>query len=158
MKNVTADVVMKYIPKKSQIKMAELILEDLGNRKTRYIVKLNENYWFEGNREFQIENFKELLVTLKDKVVYDETPEPWNERTAEEIINTVEEREANENWISKTKYEKQCREYCRTEVELPEGQTFKGWFKEHLEALETMGRIKKEIGKNGQMLTYVLPE
>lgn len=148
MKNITAEVVMKYIPKKNQIKIAELILEDLGNRKTRYIVKLNENYWLDGNREFQIENFKELLATLKDKVVFDETPEPWLEADPLDVHKP--------DTMSKTAYMKQMRVFFRENMAgNTEEISFKEWFNEHMIGLELDGKIVKEI-RNGKEITLVM--
>lgn len=145
MKNITADVVMKYIPKKSKEKIAELALEDLGKRRTRYIVELNEGYWLDGKRNFHIENFKELLVVLKDKVVFDETPEPWNEPEQPEVAT-----------ISKTAYEKQMRKFFRDNMAgNTEEITFKEWFNEHMIGLELDGKIVKET-KNGKVITLVM--
>lgn len=147
MKNITADVVMKYIPKKSQAKIAELTLEDLGKRRTRYNVELNEGYWLDGKRDFQIENFKELLATLKNKVVFDETPEPWNE-PSEEVVNTPT--------ISKTAYMKQMRVFFRDNMAgNTEEITFKEWFADHMAGLEADGKIVKET-KNGKVITLVM--
>ena len=148
MKNITADVVMKYIPKKSQAKIAELALEDLGKRRTRYIVELNEGYWLDGKRNFQIENFKELLVVLKDKVVFDETPEPWNEPEQQEQPEVAT--------ISKTAYMKQMRVFFRDNMEgNTEEITFKEWFAEHMAGLEYDGKIIKET-RNGKEITLVM--
>lgn len=145
MKNITVETVMKYIPKKSQLKIAELVLEDLGSRKTRYHITLNENYWMNGNREFQIENFKELLKVLNEQVVFDETPEPWNEEIQEEI-----------NKISKTAYMKQMREFFRDNMAgNAEEITFKEWFAEHMIGLELDGKLVKEI-KKGKEVTMVI--
>ena len=147
MKNITAGVVMKYIPKKSQAKIAELALEDLGKRRTRYSVELNEGYWLDGKRNFQIENFKELLATLKEKVIFDETPEPWNEPT-EEIVNTPT--------ISKTAYMKQMRVFFRDNMAgNTEEITFKEWFADHMAGLEADGKLVKET-KNGKVITLVM--
>lgn len=156
MKNITADVVMKYIPKKSQAKIAELTLEDLGKRRTRYNVELNEGYWLDGKRDFQIENFKELLVTLKEKVIFDETPEPWeqdNELMAQEIT-AVES--VNTPTISKTAYMKQMRVFFRDNMAgNTEEITFKEWFADHMAGLEADGKIVKET-KNGKVITLVM--
>lgn len=144
MKNITVETVMKYIPKKSQLKIAELVLEDLGSRKTRYHITLNENYWMNGNREFQIENFKELLKVLNEQVVYDETPEPW-----------IEEQEEAQ-MISKTAYMKQMREFFRDNMAgNAEEITFKEWFSEHMIGLELDGKLVKEI-KKGKEVTMVI--
>ena len=148
MKNITADVVMKYIPKKSQAKIAELTLEDLGKRRTRYNVELNEGYWLDGKRSFQIENFKELLVTLKEKVVFDETPEPWLEADPLDVHKP--------DTMSKTAYEKQMRKFFRDNMAgNTEEITFKEWFADHMAGLEADGKIVKET-KNGKVITLVM--
>lgn len=142
MKNITVETVMKYIPKKSQLKIAELVLEDLGSRKTRYHITLNENYWMNGNREFHIENFKELLKVLNEQVIYDETPEPWMEEEVQKI--------------SKTAYMKQMRDFFRENMAgNAEEITFKEWFNEHMIGLELDGKLVKEI-KKGKEVTMVI--
>lgn len=142
MNNITVETVMKYIPKKSQLKIAELVLEDLGSRKTRYHITLNENYWMNGNREFHIENFKELLKVLNEQVVFDETPEPWMEEEVQKI--------------SKTAYMKQMRDFFRDNLAgNTEEITFKEWFNERMIGLELDGKLVKEI-KKGKEVTMVI--
>lgn len=159
MKNITVETVMKYIPKKSQLKIAELVLEDLGSRKTRYHITLNENYWLNGNSEFQIENFKELLKVLKEQVIYDEVPAPWEEEyedlgiveNAKQEVEYLEEKK-----ISKTAYMKQMREFFKENMAgNTEEITFKEWFNEHMIGLELDGKLVKEI-KKGKEVTMVI--